>query len=66
MTVDKKVPERCKCGRSHPSGLESEKEKDHDFQLTKEGRTKPSASKGKQSTLLTILKRYVPKIPPKD
>ena len=50
-----KVPERRKYGMSDPSGLESEKEKDCDFQPTKKWRTKPSASKGKQST---SLKRY--------
>ena len=67
--ADKKVPEKRKYGMSHPSGFESEKEKDRDFQPIKKRRTKPSASKGKQSTLLkcycwkTISKRYVPKIP---
>ena len=29
--VNKKVPERHKYGMSHPSGFESEKEKDCDF-----------------------------------
>ena len=63
--VDKKVPEICKYGMSHPSGFESE---NRDFQPTKKRCTKPSVSKGKQSTLLkyywwkTISKRYVPKI----
>ena len=40
--VDKKVPERRKYGMSHPSGFESEKEKDRDFQPTKKQRMKPS------------------------
>ena len=64
-----KVPERRKYGMSDPSGLESEKEKDCDFQPTKKWRMKRSASKGKQSTSLkhycwkTISKGYAPKIP---
>ena len=33
--VDNKVSERCKYGMSHPSGFESKKKKDHNFQPTK-------------------------------
>ena len=50
--VDEKVPERCKYEMSHHNGFESEKNKDCNFPPIKKQCTKPSASKGKQSTLL--------------
>ena len=69
VSVDKKVPERCKYAISNRSGFKSEKKKEDDLQPTKKWHMKSSAPKGKQGTLLksyrwkTISKWYIWKIP---